>query len=249
MNNNSNNPNNDCLLRVQRYAKQFVSHEQGKVIPSSQNVELSVYRGQLTALIGPTGSGKSSVLKGIYRTYLPTYGRILYQTANGHEIDLAKADEHRILQLRQDEISFVTQFLHILPRKPSEFIVAQSLLKRGASMHEALDSARDMLARLNLPERLWSLSPANFSGGEKQRVNLARSLVAKPRLLLLDEPTSSLDPITTDVVLGELQKLKQEGAAMLAIFHDPALVEKMADHVIELQIPKSVDQLLEMTPA
>lgn len=243
---NYTNTANDCVLRVQRYAKQFVLHEQGKIIPSSQNVELSVYQGQLTALIGPTGSGKSSVLKGIYRTYLPTYGRVLYQAANGHEYDLAQADEHHLLQLRNEEISFVTQFLHILPRKPSEFIVAQPLLKRGTSLQEALEKARNILSRLNLPERLWSLSPANFSGGEKQRVNLARSLIAKPRLLLLDEPTSSLDPKTTDVVVSELQKLKEEGVAMLAIFHDPSLVEKMADHVVELQIPRSVDQLLEM---
>ena len=243
--NNHINTANDRVLRVQQYAKQFVLYEQGKIIPSSQNVELSVYQGQLTALIGPTGSGKSSVLKGIYRTYLPTCGRVLYQAENGREYDLAHADEHHILQLRKEEISFVTQFLHILPRKPSEFLVAQSLLKRGTSLQEALEKARDMLSRLNLPERLWSLSPANFSGGEKQRVHLARSLVANPRLLLLDEPTSSLDPITTEVVLRELKKLKEEGVAMLAIFHDPTLVEKMAEHVVELQIPQSVDQLLE----
>ena len=239
------NTANDRILRVQQYAKQFVLYEQDKIIPSSQNVELSVYQGQMTALIGPTGSGKSSVLKGIYRTYLPTCGRVLYQARDGREYDLAHADEHHILQLRKEEISFVTQFLHILPRKSSEFIVAQSLLKRGTSLQEALEKARDMLYRLNLPERLWSLSPANFSGGEKQRVNLARSLVASPRLLLLDEPTSSLDPITTEVVLRELKKLKEEGVAMLAIFHDLTLVEKMAEHVVELQMPQSVDKLLE----
>ncbi|NTS78865.1 ATP-binding cassette domain-containing protein [Catenovulum sp. SM1970] len=238
-----------CVLRVQGYAKQFVLHEQSKIIPSSQHVELSVYQGQLTALIGPTGSGKSSVLKGIYRTYLPSDGRVLYRSKNGYEIDLAKADEHHILQLRNDEISFVTQFLHVLPRKPSEFLVAQPLIKRGTSMSEAIDKARDMLARLNLPEHLWCLSPTNFSGGEKQRVNLARSLVAKPRLLLLDEPTSSLDPTTTNVVVKELKKLKDYGVAMLAIFHDPALVEEMAEHIVELQIPQSIEQLQEKTQA
>lgn len=234
-----------AVLTIESYAKQFVLHEQAKVIPSSQNVNLSVYQGQLTALIGPTGSGKSSVLKGVYRTYLPTQGRLLYQTAAGHEVDLAQLDEHQILKLRQEEISFVTQFLHVLPRKPSELIVAQPLLQLGMSEGEALSQARELLARLSLPERLWSLSPANFSGGEKQRVNLARSLVVKPRLLLLDEPTSSLDPATTDVVVRELQTLKDDGVAMLAIFHDPSLVKRMAEHVVELTVPTSVEQFME----
>lgn len=240
-------PDKTAVLTIEGYAKQFVLHEQSKLIPSSQNVNLSVYQGQLTALIGSTGSGKSSVLKGVYRTYLPTQGRVRYQTATGHDVDLAKLNEHQILRFRQEEISFVTQFLHVLPRKPSEWIVAQPLIQRGVTEADALSRARNMLARLNLPERLWSLPPANFSGGEKQRVNLARSLVVKPRLLLLDEPTSSLDPATTDVVVRELQALKDDGVAMLAIFHDPSLVERLAEHVVELTIPTSVDSFMETT--
>jgi alpha-D-ribose 1-methylphosphonate 5-triphosphate synthase subunit PhnL len=234
-----------AILRVKGYTKQFVLHEQGKVIPSSQDVDLEVFSGSMTVLIGPTGAGKSSVLKGIYRTYLPTAGSLLYTMADNRMIDLAQADEHQILQLRCDEIAFVTQFLHFLPRQATEDVVAQPLVQRGRALEEARAMARDMLAAMNLPRRLWGISPATFSGGEKQRVNLARGLVAKPRLLLLDEPTASLDSKTTDRVLGQIEKLKQEGVAMLAIFHQPELVKRVADRVVELKPPMMNESPLE----
>lgn len=233
------------VLRVEGYSKYFELHEQGKVIPSSHDVNLEVYSGKLTALIGPTGAGKSTVLKGIYRTYLPTSGRLLFRTKNGHEIDLVQLGEHRILELRRTEIGFVTQFLHALPRQATEDVVAQPLLQRGMEKKQAQDIAREMLAAMNLPERLWGISPATFSGGEKQRVNLARGLVSKPRLLLLDEPTASLDPKTTDRVVRLIEELKEEGVAMLAIFHDPELVKRMEDNVVELKPPVAIKQMLE----
>jgi alpha-D-ribose 1-methylphosphonate 5-triphosphate synthase subunit PhnL len=228
---------NQAILRVRNYRKQFVLHEQGKVIPSSVNVNLEVYPGSLTALIGPTGAGKSSVLKGIYRTYLPSDGELLFTRENGEILDLAKADEHQILELRRSEIGFVTQFLHFLPRQATEDVVAQPLVQRGRPQDEARALARDLLAAMNVPERLWSISPATFSGGEKQRVNLARGLIAKPRLLLLDEPTASLDQKTTDRVVKLIENLKNKGVAMLAIFHHPELVERLADRVVELESP------------
>ncbi|MEW8294129.1 MAG: phosphonate C-P lyase system protein PhnL [Candidatus Thiodiazotropha sp.] len=234
-----------AILRVEGYCKQFVLHEQRKVIPSSHDVDLEVFSGSLTALVGPTGAGKSSLLKGIYRTYLPSAGRLIYTTADGRKIDLARADEHRILQLRRNEIAFVTQFLRFLPRQATEDVVAQPLVQRGRPLEEARALARDMLAAMNMPRRLWGISPATFSGGEKQRVNLARGLVAKPRLLLLDEPTASLDLKTSDLVVGLIEKLKQEGVAMLAIFHQPELVKRVADRVVELKPPIMTDSLLE----
>lgn len=233
------------VLQVRGYAKRFVLHEQGKVIPSSYDVNLDVYPGSLTALIGPTGAGKSTVLKGIYRTYLPSDGELLFTRENNETLDLAQADEHQVLELRRDEIGFVTQFLHFLPRQPSEDVVAQPLVQRGYRQQQARKLARDMLAAMNLPERLWGISPATFSGGEKQRVNLARGLIAKPRLLLLDEPTASLDPKTTDRVVGLIENLKHEGVAMLAIFHQPELVTRMADRVVELETPTLNETLLE----
>jgi alpha-D-ribose 1-methylphosphonate 5-triphosphate synthase subunit PhnL len=111
--------------------------------------------------------------------------------------------------------------------------------------HQARDSARDMLAAMNLPQRLWGISPATFSGGEKQRVNLARGLVSKPRLLLLDEPTASLDPATTEIIIELIENLKQQGSAILAIFHQPELVARLADEVVELQPPVAVENILE----
>lgn len=230
------------ILTVEDFSKTFILHEQGKTLPSSDKVNLSAYPGRLTALIGPTGAGKSTVLKGIYRTYLPSRGRILLTTENGQSVDLASADEHQILELRQREIGFVTQFLHTLPRQTTENVVAMPLISRGVSKKVAYEKTHKILSDLNLPERLWGVSPATFSGGEKQRVNLARGLLSQPRLLLLDEPTASLDPKTTDRVVELIQNLKATGTAMIAIFHHMDLVDRLADDVVELKPPVGTEQ-------
>ncbi len=230
---------NKPLLSVENLSKTFFLHEQHKVIPSSSQVNLTVYSGKLTALIGPTGAGKSSVLKSIYRTYLPSSGRLLYETAAGGILDLALALEHRILELRREEIGFVTQFLHILPRQKTLDVVAMPLYRQGINKQEGRARAAELLAELNIPERLWEVPPATFSGGEKQRVNLARGLIASPRLLLLDEPTASLDAETTDRVVALIQRKKEQGVGMLAIFHHADLVKRMADEVVELSVPEA----------
>jgi alpha-D-ribose 1-methylphosphonate 5-triphosphate synthase subunit PhnL len=230
------------ILKIEGFGKYFTLHEQNKRIPSSHNVNLEVYAGELTALIGPTGAGKSSVLKGIYRTYLPSAGKILYRDKNDIEVNLAHADEYRMLQLRHEEIGFVTQFLFCLPRQSTLDVVAHPLVVRGMSREAARTKAAEMLTALNLPERLWSISPATFSGGEKQRVNLARGLVARPRLLLLDEPTASLDPVTAERVIGLIEQIKAEGVAMLAIFHHPELTQRLGDRVVELTPPPATSK-------
>lgn len=222
------------ILKVENFSKSFILHEQGLVIPSSHSVNMEAFAGRLTALIGPTGAGKSTVVKGIYRTYLPDSGKILYRTSSEHVVDLAQIDEHRVLELRKTEIGFVTQFLHALPRQATVDVVAQPLYHRGVGREEGRTLAREMLRALNLLERLWDISPSTFSGGEKQRVNLARGLIAKPRLLLLDEPTASMDPKTVDQVVDLIQDIKGEGIAMVAIFHHPDLVNRLADDVVEL---------------
>ena len=232
------------VLQVEGYSKHFELHEQGKLIPSSHIVNFSVHAGELTALIGPTGAGKSSVLKGIYRTYLPSSGRMLYRDASGRELDLAQAGEHQILELRRWEIGFVTQFLHCLPRQATLDVVAQPLVALGTAREEARELAAELLAAMNLPQRLWSVSPATFSGGEKQRVNLARGFIAKPRLLLLDEPTASLDPTTAERVIALIEGLKADGTAMLAIFHHPEVTGRLADQVVELSPPPAIEELL-----
>ncbi len=230
------------LLSVENLSKTFYLHEQNKVIPSSSQVNLTVYSGKLTALIGPTGAGKSSVLKSIYRTYLPSSGRLLYETAAGGTLDLALALEHRILELRREEIGFVTQFLHTLPRQKTLDVVAMPLYQQGVSKQQGRARAAELLAELNIPDRLWEVPPATFSGGEKQRVNLARGLIASPRLLLLDEPTASLDAKTTDRVVDLIQRKKAQGVGMLAIFHHADLVKRMADEVVELSVPVANDR-------
>jgi alpha-D-ribose 1-methylphosphonate 5-triphosphate synthase subunit PhnL len=226
-----------AILTVENLSKHFTLHDQNKTIPSCADVSFAVEPGALSALIGPTGAGKSSVLKCVYRTYLPSAGRLLFRTDAGVTVDLAQASEHDVLALRKHEIGFVTQFLHCLPRKTAVDVVAEPLLARGTPRPAAREKARELLDALNVPERLWEVPPATFSGGEKQRVNLARGLVARPRLLLLDEPTASLDPRTTDKVVEILQAIKAEGVAMLAIFHHPDLVARLADQVIELAPP------------
>lgn len=235
----------NAILTIENYAKTFRLHERNKLIPSASQVNLSVYPGKLTALIGPTGAGKSSVLKGVYRTYLPSAGCILYRTASGEVVDLAKVDEHRMLELRKNEIGFVTQFLHCLPRKSALDVVAEPLFARGVPTEEARGRAANLLTQLAVPAHLWNVPPATFSGGEKQRVNLARGLIAQPRLLLLDEPTASLDPATTERVVTHLESLKGRGIAMLAIFHHPDLVQRLADSVVALSPPVAIVEPVE----
>lgn len=230
------------ILQVDGYSKHFALHEQNKLIPASHNVSFTVNAGQLTALIGPTGAGKSSVLKGIYRTYLPSTGRILYRDRLGHELDLSLASEHQILELRRREIGFVTQFLHCLPRQSTLDVVAQPLFTLGVARAEATQRAADLLSAMNLPQRLWSVSPATFSGGERQRVNLARGFIAKPRLLLLDEPTASLDTATAESVIALIEGLKAEGTAMLAIFHHPETTQRLADQIVEMRLPPAIEK-------
>jgi alpha-D-ribose 1-methylphosphonate 5-triphosphate synthase subunit PhnL len=233
------------VLSVRGYAKRFVLHEQGKTIPSASDVNLAVHAGRLTALVGPTGAGKSSVLKGIYRSYKPQTGQLLYRRADGEVIDLARADDHQVLALRRDEIGFVTQFLHVLPRQAALDVVARPLCQQGMAREAARQRAAELLAALQVPERLWPLAPATFSGGERQRVNLARGLAARPRLLLLDEPTASLDPDTTEQVVALLEQRKAEGCALLAIFHQPELVERLADDVVRLTPPTNSTNAIE----
>ncbi|MEQ1668021.1 MAG: phosphonate C-P lyase system protein PhnL [Sulfuriferula sp.] len=235
----------DIILSVESYAKQFYLHSHQRFIPSAAEVTLTVRAGQLTALTGPTGVGKSSVLKGIYRTYLPSAGRIMYHDTRGHVLDLALAGEHRILELRKYEIGFVTQFLHCLPRQAALDVVAEPLLTRGVAREAARKQSAELLERLAVPQRLWSVPPATFSGGEKQRINLARGLIARPRLLLLDEPTASLDPVTTEHVITLLQEMKRDGIGMIAIFHHPALVERLADVVVQLAPPTMINERIE----
>lgn len=223
------------ILKTEGLTKHFYLHEQQRRIPSTYAVDIELHAGKLLAITGPSGAGKSSLLKCIWRTYLPSSGHIWLRESSGAVTDLASADEQRMLALRRDEMGFVTQFLHCLPRKSAQDVVAAPLFDRGIPAASARESAAAMLARLNVPPHLWAVAPATFSGGEQQRVNLARGLIRPARLLLLDEPTASLDPVSRGRAIEVLRELKARGTAMLAIFHDPALVDALADGEVRVQ--------------
>jgi alpha-D-ribose 1-methylphosphonate 5-triphosphate synthase subunit PhnL len=219
------------MLNVNQLSKVFTLHMLAqKRIQGFTGISFSVAPGKAVVLSAPSGMGKSSILKCIYRTYIPSEGHIYYRSASMGKVDLATLDEHGIIRLRRSEISYVSQFLKVLPRVPTVDIVAEPLITQGKSPQEARATARQFLTRLHIPERLFDAFPVTFSGGEQQRVNIAQAVIGRPRLLLLDEPTASLDPKATEVVLEMLQELKSQGTAMVAVFHDRDVAERIADN-------------------
>jgi alpha-D-ribose 1-methylphosphonate 5-triphosphate synthase subunit PhnL len=229
-------PNNKPLLKVCELSKSFYIHERDKEIKSCSGVSFELFPYQLLALTGPSGAGKSTILKCIYRTYLESSGSIYFLTGDDYK-DLTNSRDSEILILRKKEISYVTQFLHCLPRKSAISIVEGPLLEQGMSIADARDCAAGMLRRFHLPERLWEIPPHTFSGGEKQRVNLARGFVINPRLLLLDEPTASLDAVTQEIVVKNILEQKEKGTAIVGVFHDKELTQRVADVEYRIEAP------------
>jgi alpha-D-ribose 1-methylphosphonate 5-triphosphate synthase subunit PhnL len=228
------------ILRVRGLSKNFHVCERGRHIQALDGVDFDVHAGTLTLVSGPSGSGKSSVLSCIHRTYLPSHGSLHYLTGAGNQVDLAQLGEYAMLLLRRNEIAFVTQFLRCLPRKSALEVVARPLLALGASRADALARAAEALAELGLAERLWELPPSTFSGGEKQRVNIARGCIARPRLLLLDEPTASLDAEAARKVVGSIARALSRGAGVLAVFHDSAPLADLKHETVRLRAPQQV---------
>ncbi len=206
----------------------------GKEIKGFEDVSFSVKRGEFLAIIGSSGSGKSSLLKCMYRTYLADSGSMLYRMDSDSAIDLTTASDHEILALRRSEIGYVSQLLQVVPRTIAVDVIAEPLLQRGIGIDDVRDAASRYLARLRIPEDLWDAYPSTFSGGERQRVNIARALIAAPRLLLLDEPTSALDPASTAVVVEMLREVNHR-TTMIGIFHDLSVVRELADRVVVMK--------------
>lgn len=223
------------MLTVRDLSKTFTIHQlNGKQIEGVPPVSFSVDKGKSLALSGPSGTGKSSILKCLYRTYSPTSGSILYQSHSSGEVDLATLPEYSMVHLRNKEIGYVTQFLRVIPRVPATGVVAEPLLRRGVPENEAMDQAAALLRRLRIPEELLDAYPVTFSGGEQQRVNIARAMIAQPRLLLLDEPTASLDKASISIVIDLLRELQAGGTTMVMIFHDPEIMNALADEVLPI---------------
>jgi alpha-D-ribose 1-methylphosphonate 5-triphosphate synthase subunit PhnL len=221
-------------LSVKNLAKTFTMHlRDGVVLPVVENVNFEVLSGECVVLGGPSGAGKSSILKMVYGNYGVDAGAIVLRH-HGEMVDLATADPRTVLTLRRDSIGYVSQFLRTVPRVSALDVVAEPLVIRGTDKTEAQQRARDLLARLNLPERLWSLPPATFSGGEQQRVNIARGFITDHPVLLLDEPTASLDATNRAVVVAMIAEKKAAGVALLGIFHDEEVRAQVADRIVDV---------------
>ncbi len=221
-------------LYLNSVGKTFTMHLQGgTLIPVVSNVDFAVEAGECVVLGGPSGAGKSSILKMIYGNYRCDEGQILI--TRGDEItNIADAAPRQILGLRKDTIGYVSQFLRVIPRVSAVEVVAEPLIAQGTAEEAAMAKARELLARLNVPERLWGLPPATFSGGEQQRVNIARGFIAHYPILLLDEPTASLDAANRAVVVELVDEKKADGVAMLGILHDQDVRERIADRIIDV---------------
>ncbi|GLS31886.1 phosphonate C-P lyase system protein PhnL [Mesorhizobium albiziae] len=221
-------------LVVSEVAKSFTMHlRDGIRLPVVADVSFSIKAGECAVLGGPSGAGKSSILKMVYGNYAVDQGQIIVKHGD-QLIDLASASPRTVLQIRRDTIGYVSQFLRTVPRVSALDVVGEPLVARGEKREIARERASDLLSRLNLPERLWSLPPATFSGGEQQRVNIARGFITDHPVLLLDEPTASLDARNREVVIGLIGEKKKAGVALLGIFHDADVREAVADRIIDV---------------
>ncbi|MBC7476927.1 MAG: phosphonate C-P lyase system protein PhnL [Pseudorhodobacter sp.] len=218
------------MIHISNLSKSFTLHNQGgTVIPVMAGANLSVAPGECLGLMGASGSGKSTLMRMIWGNYLAAAGSIMVG-----DVDVAKAAPRQINALRRGTLGYVSQFLRVVPRVPTLDVVADPLLTLGVPVQEARDRAARLLAQLNLPERLWALSPTTFSGGEQQRVNIARGFVHPYPALLLDEPTASLDAVNREVVLTLIEGAKARGAAIIGIFHDEAARARLCDRLVDV---------------
>ena len=219
------------MLRVEGLGKSFTLHLQGgQRIAVLRDVALELRAGECLVLSGPSGAGKSTLLRSLYGNYRAEAGRIGVRHA-GAWVELARAEPRTVLAVRRETLGYVSQFLRVVPRVPALHVVAEALTLRGVGPEEARARAAAMLLRLNVPARLHRLPPATFSGGEQQRVNLARGFLGGHPILLLDEPTASLDAANRAVVIGLVQEAKARGVAILGIVHDAETRDAIADRL------------------
>lgn len=218
------------MIRIENLSKSFTLHNQGgATIPVMAGAALTVAPGECVGLTGQSGAGKSTLMRMVYGNYLTAGGRLMVG-----DTDVATAAPREVIALRRHNLGYVSQFLRVVPRVPTLDVVAEPLLALGTPLTEARDRAAGLLARLNIPERLWTLSPTTFSGGEQQRVNIARGFAHGYPALLLDEPTASLDAANREVVLTLIEEAKARGAAILGIFHDEAARERVCDRLVDV---------------
>jgi alpha-D-ribose 1-methylphosphonate 5-triphosphate synthase subunit PhnL len=214
--------------------KDFIfHHQQGTQISVLENFSMKFFPGQTSVLTGPSGSGKSTLLRMIYASYRTGKGQLLV-CHNGQTVDIATASPGKIYEIRRDTIGYVSQFLRVVPRVSALDTVVEPLILRNTEPGLARKKGKQILARLGIPKNLWHLSASTFSGGEQQRINLARGFIAPYPVLLLDEPTASLDPVNRAIVIELIQEAVEQGACVLGVFHNRSDQEKIADRTIDL---------------
>lgn len=229
-------PTHEPLLSARGVTKSFTMHLRGGLrLPVVKNVAFTLHPGECVVLGGPSGVGKSSILRMVYGNYALDSGEILVRDpASGETHDLGAGDPRTVLRLRRSVVGYVSQFLRAVPRASAVEVVADPLVRLGTPREEARERASAMLARLNLPPALFELPPATFSGGEKQRVNIARGFLTDHPILLLDEPTASLDAANRDVVVAMIGEKLEAGVAILGIFHDEPVREAVATRILDV---------------
>jgi alpha-D-ribose 1-methylphosphonate 5-triphosphate synthase subunit PhnL len=224
------------LLEVRNLQKTFLLYQQGaKNIVGCHDVNLTLHDGEFIGITGKSGAGKSTILKCLFRTYLSTGGQILFRSGQFGTIDLARASEQQIVEIRKKEIGYVSQFLSVLPRVTAIGVVKEAFLETGVGEEAAAAESESSLSFFELPRTLWDAYPGTFSGGEKLRLNLARAMVKRPKLLLLDEPTASLDNRSKEAVKEMIMRLKQGGTSMVGIFHDLDFMQQVIDKHYEME--------------
>lgn len=223
------------MIKAEGITKTFVLHNQGgQRIPVFSDINLTVNTGECVVLHGPSGTGKSTLMRALYGNYLVGGGAILVRHSNAW-IDMSKARPQEILSVRKHTMGYVSQFLRAIPRVPSLDIVAEPLVALGEDESKARQRAGELLSRLRVPENLWSLAPATFSGGEQQRVNIARGFVVDFPILLLDEPTASLDAKNRETVTDMIREATVRGAAIVGIFHDEDVRDRIGTRVYDIK--------------
>ncbi len=227
------------LLELQNIGKSFELKNLNKHIRACGGVSFALEEGEFVGITGKSGSGKSTILKMIFRSYVPYEGQIFYDSERFGKVSINTLDERRMLYLRKHEIAYVSQFLNVIPRTTAIDLVKQTALARGLDNEQASQRAAQLLQHFELDPGLWDSYPVVFSGGEKLRLNIARAMAMQPRLLLLDEPTASLDNASKFKVRTLLEKLKASGATMLGIFHDLEFMNDVCDREFELTSAKA----------
>ncbi|CAD2080360.1 Alpha-D-ribose 1-methylphosphonate 5-triphosphate synthase subunit PhnL [Jeotgalicoccus aerolatus] len=229
------------MIKINDFSKSFTIHHLNQTREAVSGVTFDVKKGEFLGIVGESGSGKSTILKSIYGTYKPTTGAVTYASESFGDVDLHSITDRALIQLRTKEIGYVSQFLKVMPRTTTLELVINSMLEMGIDKDTAAVKAKETLRHFDIPEALWHNYPNTFSGGEKLRLNIACAVVKNPRLLLLDEPTASLDEKSKLKVRETISKLIDNGTTLIGIFHDLEFMDGLCTKVYDMNT-KSLEE-------